>query len=290
VVTEYDRRVGFVIEHSLGPKFFDPRIGARRQKRMGESKESASRETPVLTRSGRALCAGLVTLLATTVLAQPLSRLLVGPFSYLQPGGMPVGWEPMRFPSVDTETDYALVSQAGRVVLRASSRMSASAALRRVPVDVERRPVIEWSWTTDAACYVGNWQDPETDDFPLRLFVIFEPMSGIFSLLQRFEPGFRGDAVVYVPQSQPPQGSDPTSHVNARIKFLPVLPGAPGGASAREQDGWDRHRRDVRADYIRLFGRAPKRVAGVAVMTDTDNTETACVSHFGDISFSESAS
>ena len=228
------------------------------------------------------------------MLAQPLSSLLVGPFSYLQPGGM--RWEPMRFPGVDAETDYALVSQAGRVVLRASSRMSASAALRRVSVDVERRPVIEWSWTTDAACYVGNWQDPETDDFPLRLFVIFESMSGIFSLLQRFEPGFRGDAVVYVPQSRPPQASDPTSHVNARIKFVPVLPVAPvrpgalGGASAREQDGWDRHRRDVRADYTRLFGRAPNRVAGVAVMTDTDNTGTACVSHFGDISFSESAS
>ena len=245
----------------------------------------------MLTRSGRTLCAGLVTLLATTVLAQPLSKLLVGPFSYLQPCGMPVGWEPMRFPSVDVATEYGLVSQEGRVALRATSRMSASAALRRVSIDVERRPVIEWSWTTDAACYVGNWQDPETDDFPLRLFVIFEPMRGIFSLLQRFDPGFRGEAVVYVPQSELAQKAEPTSHVSARIKVVPVVPVVPVGvAPASERDGWHHHRRDVRADYLRLFGRTPKRVAGVAVMTDTDNTGTACVSHFGDISFSESAS
>ncbi len=57
-----------------------------------------------------------------------------------------------------------------------------------------------------------------------------------------------------------------------------------------EGDGWARLRRDVRADYRRLFCREPDRVAGVAVMTDTDNTGTTCVSHFGDIAFLESAS
>ena len=245
-----------------------------------------------MTRTERFVCAAIVVLLATIAAAQPSSRLLVGPFSFLQPGGMPVGWEALRFPSVTAETDYELVSRAGRVVLRADSRMSASAALRRVSIDVERRPVVEWSWATDAECYVGNWQDPETDDFPLRLFVIFEPTNGLFSLLKRFEPGFPGDALVYVPHSPRRQPDDPASHVSDRIKVIsevPVGPDVSAGAAGHERDGWDRHRRDVRADYQRVFGRRSDTVVGVAVMTDTDNTRTTCVSHFGDIAFFESA-
>lgn len=234
----------------------------------------------------RAWCLGVVAMAATTALAQP-TNLLVGPFSYLAAGGMPVGWEQMRFPSIAAETEYGLVSQQGRVVLEARSQTSASAALKRVSIDVERRPVIEWSWKTSPDCYVGDWSDPETDDFPLRLFVIFEPTGGMFSRLKRFGPGFRGDSVVYVPQSVPAQTSDATSHVNPRIKVVPVEPATWGGDGAvdGDGDGWVHHRRDVRADYRALFGREPDTVAGVAVMTDTDNSGTVCVSHFGDISF-----
>ena len=243
-----------------------------------------------VTRHACVYAVGLATLVVTTILAQPSPRLLVGPFSLFPPGGMPAGWEQMRFSGIDVETEYTLVSQDGRVVLQARSAMSASAALKRVAIDVTRRPVVEWSWRTSPDCYLGNWQDPERDDFPLRLFVIFEPTGGIFSRLKRLGPGFQGDALVYVPQAVPPQASDPTSHVNSRIKVLAVEPIAspgPGGAAA---DGWVRHRRDMRADYLELFGREPGTVSGVAVMTDTDNTGTACVSYFGDIAFLESVS
>jgi hypothetical protein len=236
----------------------------------------------------RVCCVGAVAVVATTVMAQPTS-LLVGPFSHLAVGGMPVGWEQMRFSSITVETEYGLVLQNGRVVLEARSQVSASAALKRVSIDVVRRPVIQWSWKTSPDCYAGDWGDPETDDFPLRLFVIFEPTGGVFSRLKRLGPGFQGDSIVYVPRSVPARTSDPTSHVNARIKVLPVEPVTAGGAGATDDDGWVHHRRDVRADYVALFGREADTVAGVAVMTDTDNSGTACVSHFGDISFSESA-
>ncbi len=119
--------------------------------------------------------------------------------------------------------------------------------------------------------------------------MIVEPTWGMFSRLKRLGPGFQGDSIVYVPQSLPARTSDPTSHVNARIKVLPVEPVTMGEGGATDDDGWVHHRRDVRADYAALFGREADTVAGVAVMTDTDNSGTACVSHFGDIAFLESA-
>ena len=61
---------------------------------------------------------------------------------------------------------------------------------------------------------------------------------------------------------------------------MPVEQPKPAGA-------WGRQVRNVHDDYVELFGRAPGDVAAVAVMTDTDNSRTACVSQFGDVYFSE---
>ena len=69
--------------------------------------------------------------------------------------------------------------------------------------------------------------------------------------------------------------------MNRRIKVIPLAQPNPS------RNEWRGQVRNVRTDYLALFGRAPKNIAGIAVMTDTDNSRTACVSHFGDIYFSE---
>ena len=187
----------------------------------------------------RVCCVGAVAMVATTVMAQPTS-LLVGPFSHLAAGGMPVGWEQMRFPSITEETEYGLVSLNGRVVLEARSHASASAALKRVSIDVERRPVIEWSWKTNLDCYAGDWGDPETDDFPLRRVVIFEPTGGMFSRLQRLGPGFQGDFIVYVPQLCASVGA--SANVRSDLACECAHQGAAGRAGGGERGRCQRWR------------------------------------------------
>ena len=59
-------------------------------------------------------------------------------------------------------------------MLQDESRMSASALVTEVDVDLGRSPFLHWSWTTGPDCFSGTWRDPDTDDFPLRLFVIFK--------------------------------------------------------------------------------------------------------------------
>jgi hypothetical protein len=48
---------------------------------------------------------------------------------------------------------------------------------------------------------------------------------------------------------------------------------------------WVSEKRDVHADYQRLFGEKPGRVDAVAIMTDTDNTRTKATAWYGDIWF-----
>ena len=222
------------------------------------------------------------------VFAGPVTveELRVGRFSGLEPGDVPGDWSTWRFPKVSDETQYSLSEEDGRVVVRADSRTSASALLKEISVDPAVYPNLHWSWKTEDSCFAGHWGEPEIDDFPLRLFVLFEGSGGFFSFFKRIGSSFSGDALVYVTG---PSGSqdlwdaqgDRASHLSDRIRVVPLRWTVP-------TDGeWRRPSRNVRDDYIDLFGKEPNAVSAVAIMSDTDNSETECVSYFGDIYFSD---
>ena len=230
-----------------------------------------------------ALCSIHLMVLLTVAASGPEDQRGVGVFSALAPGGIPEGWAPMRFPSI-RQTEYSLVEEDGRVVLKAESRVSASALMREVAVDSSRYPYVHWSWKTGEDCFSGSWRQPQTDDFPLRLFVVFEGSGGFWSFFKRLGSGFSGDAILYVADSTFHQDAERSSHLSGRVKVLPLA------GLARTGRAWGQHVRNVRADYVELFGTEPRNVAAVALMTDTDNSRTACVSYFGDIYFSEEGS
>jgi len=214
-------------------------------------------------------------------LAQTSGQVAVGLFSDMEPGDVPSGWDPLRFPSIEEDTDYVLSEEEGRVALRADSRRSASALVRRTEVDLTRYPYLSWSWKTSPGCFVGDWEQPGEDDFPLRLFVLFEGPSRFLSFFTRLGSTFPGDAILYLIESSSLEADASSSHLSDRIRVVPL------SGNGEPDLTWDRHVRNVRADYAAVFGKEPGPVAAVAVMTDTDNSGTECVSHFGDISFSE---
>jgi len=51
-------------------------------------------------------------------------------------------------------------------------------------------------------------------------------------------------------------------------------------------DAWQAEQRNVAADYLALFGRAPPRVGQVALMIDTNDTRGEAEALFGDLVFS----
>jgi hypothetical protein len=56
-------------------------------------------------------------------------------------------------------------------------------------------------------------------------------------------------------------------------------------SGAAEVGRWVTESRDVAADYRRLFGGEPPRIAGVAVMTDTDDTGERAVAWYDALAF-----
>ena len=116
----------------------------------------------------------LVLVLFTIGGVMAAEEIKVGRLSALDPGESPGGWSPLSFPKAPGQTRYALTEEDGRVVVRAHSQVSASALLRKINVDPSQHPYLHWSWKTDESCFAGDWREPATDDFPLRLFVLFE--------------------------------------------------------------------------------------------------------------------
>ena len=56
--------------------------------------------------------------------------------------------------------------------------------------------------------------------------------------------------------------------------------------SGAERAGtWVREERNVRRDYIALFGKEPPAVGRLAVMTDSDHTRTASEAFFSELAF-----
>jgi hypothetical protein len=237
----------------------------------------------------RALAAlGAVLLAAVAQTAEPQS-VEVARFSAGMPGGaLPPEWRPLVFKRFPRNTEYSLVEDGGRVVLRAEARAAASGLARRLRVDLRRYPVLRWSWKVTTLIAKADIHTKRGDDCPARLYVTFEYDSSKVGWLERakFEalrlvyreyPPIA--ALNYIWDGREPQGTFLPNAFTARAEMIVVE----SGPSRVGQ--WVEERRDVLADYRQAFGSEPPLVSGVAVMTDTDNTGESAVSYYGDVAF-----
>jgi hypothetical protein len=173
------------------------------------------------------------------------------------------GWETRSFQG---ETQYELVMDQGRRVLRARSDNAASGLFKPVEVDLKRFPILSWSWKVSGVAPGGDARRKEGDDYPARIYVFFP------SLLF-----WRTTGIAYIWANKLPLGAWTPNPFTSNIIMLAVDSG-PGLAGR-----WVSRERDVLADYRRFFGRDPPEKCVAAIMTDSDNTGGTVEAYYGDI-------
>lgn len=176
------------------------------------------------------------------------------------------GWEEKVF---EGRTLYETVRQDGRAVVRATSRGTASGLFHRRRIDLEKTPILRWTWRVDGTLGDIDERTRAGDDYSARVYVI------------RSHPVFlwRSRAVNYVWASARAEGETwPNAYTDASRNVAVRS----GEGQARQ---WVEERRDVRADFLELFGESAQHVDAVAIMTDTDNTGASAVAYYGDITF-----
>ncbi len=187
------------------------------------------------------------------------------PFSSLKPGAPLPGWlKPYAFPNRPRHTEFALVEDEGRTVLRARAQASTSGLARELSVDPRRYPLLAWRWKTMNLIAKSDMGSKAGDDFPVRLYLSFE--------------GNRR-ALCYVWDARRPVGSIAPNAYSDRVQMV-VADSGPA-----QLGRWIAHERDYAADFRRAFGSDAPALEGVIVSADTDNTGESAESYFGDVTF-----
>ncbi len=193
------------------------------------------------------------------------------------------GWELRRLPGKRWApfTPVVVDGQPG-VQVKAQSSLS----LLRTRVEPHRTDPVEvqFSWWVDNLLEGADLSDSDASDAPAQLLVAFDGdrsqlsarnavMSELLLLVTGEEMPYA--SMVYAWANEHAPGTvirDPRSD---RIRYLVV---EQGNQHLRQ---WVHHRRDIHADYRYVFGEEPGPLAGLAIMTDTDNTRSTTRAVFG---------
>ncbi len=178
-------------------------------------------------------------------------------------------WLPKKFVS---ETRYSLATIDGETALKAESRKSASGLIKKIRVDLEKYPFLNWRWRIENRL-TGTFDEKQKpgDDYAARIYVV---VSGGIAI-------WNTRALNYVWAKNSPKGD--------------IWPNAFAGNNAmmtalRSSDApvavWHSEKRNIRGDFKKLFGKEVRFIDAVVLMSDTDNTQKKVTAHYGDIYFS----
>jgi hypothetical protein len=196
---------------------------------------------------------------------QTADKLMIGLFS----SGTLDQWESKEFKG---RTHYQLTDLAGITVLKAESDGSASGLFKEQRIDLQKTPIMNWSWRIENRLGNINEQAKSGDDYAARVYVV---VSGGLAF-------WRTRAIDYVWASTSPKGKIwPNAFAGNHAMMIALR------SSADQTDIWYTEKRNILADLKQLVGEDIRYIDAVAVMTDTDNTHSKATAYYGDIYFSK---
>ena len=175
-------------------------------------------------------------------------------------------WEIEEF---EGETSYRVVKIDGQRVLKADSNATASSLYLEREIDLTETPILEWRWRIEKPLAIDDERIKAGDDFAARVYVV-APGEGMFALPR---------AISYVWANRAEVGESWPNPFTSKVMMVAMDTGDV------EAGTWRTHRRDVRADFLRLFDMEVDELEGIAVMTDTDNCGQSARAWYGEMAF-----
>jgi hypothetical protein len=193
-------------------------------------------------------------------------------------------WRSVTFPKIKEHTDYTIEDQGRETVLRAESRASASAIVYRNPFNIYDYPRLRWKWKAMSVYEKGNARTKDGDDYPLRVYVLFEYdpdkagfydsiKYGLAKLLYGEYPPH--SALNYIWANREGESGIITSTYASNAKMIVLEKGR------KNLGRWIAEERNILNDYREAFGTDPPAMATLGIMNDSDNTKEASVSYVG---------
>ncbi len=193
-------------------------------------------------------------------------------------------WREVRFPG-KSQTQYQVVRDQGQAWLRADAQRSASLLSQALDIDVGQQGRIRFAWRIEALLREADVARRDKEDSPARLILAFDGNRSEFSAqdwaLSELSQLMTGEPMPYATLMYvwcPTRAVDTVVHNPRTDRIRKIVVANPQNASdARAIE------RDIAADYERAFGRPPGRLVGIAIMTDSDNTQGRARTLYGPI-------
>ena len=176
------------------------------------------------------------------------------------------GWKERSFAG---NTDYELVEEQGKRVLKGHTNGMASILYTERSVNLRNTPLVEWSWKVDRTYEGIDERSREGDDFPARLYVVAKTGFLPWETL----------AINYVWSGDAPLGDSWANPFTSKARMVVVQTGD------QHVGTWVTQQRNVAADFKTYFDTDITDLSGYAVMVDGDNANKEAIAWFGQIQF-----
>jgi Protein of unknown function (DUF3047) len=204
----------------------------------------------------------------------------------------PPPWQVQGLPNQSKPfTRFAVVDIDGRRALRVEAEESYGNLVHPL-TNVKPGLKLHWRWRVDKLVEAANLYEKSGDDVPLKVCVFFdEPLDNIpfverqllrMARSQSAQP-LPAATVCYVWDNALPRGTLLPNAFTRRMRYMVLQSGA------QQLRQWLEERRDIGADFLRLFGdevSSVPAVIGVAVGADADNTRSRSLGFVTDLALS----
>ena len=242
------------------------------------------------------MAVGIVFLTVILIILAPFQSkageiLSVGVFSAANPAEkLPAGWKQLTFKKIKSHSRYSLIKDGNTLVIQAVSKASASGLIRKIRINPEKYPIIQWRWKATNIYRNGDVTRKDGDDYPARLFITFEcdpeKIGFVETIKFKLAKLVYGEyppvgSINYIWASKAPIGTIVSSPYTDRDKMIVLESGE------NALNTWITEERNIFNDYINAFGVKPPMISGIAIMTDSDDTKESATAFYGDIIFKQ---
>lgn len=210
----------------------------------------------------------LAVVVVATVGASPAGPVRVDDWDSREPGPLELGkaWRTYPFHERgDAKTPPAIVVDDARRALRLVTEGEAVRVGRSLKVDVRRTPWLVWEWKPLVLPDGADARDRRRNDQTARLMIVFEGMK----------------AIAYLWDTSAPVGAEvQPDELELFQRLLIVVRSGADGIGL-----WERQRRNIYKDYVRVFGAEPRPTNWIGLESHSDDTKTRSAALFGSVSF-----
>lgn len=225
---------------------------------------------------------GLLGGCAVSPSADPAAQLERSPWARQSDGP---GWQHYKLPG-KTPSQFIDARKDGRDAMAVFAASSASMLRNKVRIEPAELGNVRFSWKVPELMARADMALREADDSPVRIILAFEGDRTHFSpkdaMLSELSRALTGEelpyaTLMYVWCNTRPSGTVIRSPRTDRIRKLVVESGP------LKLNQWLDYERDIRADFQNAFGERPGALVGIAIMSDSDNTQSTTRAWYGPV-------